>query len=452
MINLNRVRKLNNIDFPINPGVVVYLMKRDQRVNDNWALLFAQEISLKNELPLIVVYELLPNFTPTRSRIYKFMIDGLRQIENDLKALNIPFILIESSTEKSIIEFVNKYNVFTVVTDFLPLKTSQHARDEIVNNINVPFYEVDTHNIVPCWVASNKAEYGAYTIRPKIMSVLDQYLTDFPALIIQPTKISDNLPENNWSLATENNVTSFTIPTKYIPPSGSLKAQELLTRFITYKLNDYSQNHNNPNLDGQSNLSPYLHFGQISPQRVALEINSAANINPESKASFLEELIIRRELADNFCFYNSEYDNFEGFPQWAQKTLLAHNFDKREYFYGLSDFELGKTQDPLWNAAQSEMVKTGKMHGYMRMYWAKKIVEWTVSPREALQIAISLNDKYSLDGTDPNGYTGIAWSIGGVHDKPWFERPIFGQVRYMSYNGCVAKFDINQYIQKINSL
>lgn len=452
MINLNRVRKLNNFDFPKDPGVVVYLMNRDQRVNDNWALLFAQEIALKFDLPLVVFYELIPNFTPARSRIYQFMIDGLRQVESELKVLNIPFILIESSTEKSITEFVNKYNVFTLITDFLPLKTSQRVRDEIINNTRVPFYEVDAHNIVPCWIASDKAEYGAYTIRPKIMSVLDQYLTDFPKLLPQSVGISDKLPENDWSLIIKNNVTSFAIPTKYLPPSGSQGAQELLTRFISYKLNDYNQNHNNPNLDSQSNLSPYLHFGQISPQRVALEIEAAININPDSKASFLEELIVRRELADNFCFYNPEYDNFEGFPQWSQKSLLAHNFDKREYFYKLADFEAGKTHDPLWNAAQMEMIKTGKMHGYMRMYWAKKIVEWTVSPREALQIAISLNDKYSLDGTDPNGYTGIAWSIGGVHDKPWFERPIFGQVRYMSYNGCASKFDVNQYIQKINSL
>lgn len=452
MVNLNRARQLNSVDFPKKPGVVVYWMNRDQRIRDNWAFLFAQEIAVKNELPLAVVYELTPNFNPVRSRIYQFMLDGLKQVEQELSGLQIPLIILESGSQKNITDFVNKYNIFTLVTDFSPLKSSQHIREEVKTNIKVPFYEVDAHNIVPCWIASLKAEYGAHTIRPKITAVLDQYLTDFPAPQIQNITLSDSLPENDWQTIIANNVTSLAIPTKYMPPSGGTHALTRLTQFISNGLDGYNKYHNNPNVAGQSNLSPYIHFGQISAQRVALEVENTLNINPESKASFLEELIIRRELSDNFCFYTPEYDTFEAFPDWAQKTLLAHNFDKREYFYGIPDFESAKTHDPLWNAAQSELVKTGKMHGYLRMYWAKKMLEWTVSPREALQIAISLNDKYSLDGTDPNGYVGIAWSIGGVHDRPWFERPIFGQVRYMSYDGCASKFDVNKYIQRISSL
>lgn len=452
MVNLNRVRQINTIDFPKKPGVVVYWMNRDQRVRDNWAFLFAQEIAIKNELPLAVIFEIVPNFNPIRSRIYQFMLSGLQQVEQELASLKVPLILLESGSDKKITDFVNKYNIFTLVTDFSPLKSTLNTREEIKHNIKVPFYEVDSHNIVPCWITSIKAEYGAYTIRPKITALLDQYLTDFPAPQESQVTLSDSLPENDWDTLIKNNVTGFTIPTKYMPPSGSSSALTRLTQFISNGLDGYNKYHNNPNVNGQSGLSPYLHFGQISPQRVAFEIQSAVNADPESKASFLEELIIRRELADNFCFFNLEYDSFEAFPDWAQKSLLAHNFDKREYFYGLAEFESGKTHDPLWNAAQSEMVKTGKMHGYLRMYWAKKILEWTISPRDALQIAISLNDKYSLDGSDPNGYAGIAWSIGGVHDRPWFDRPIFGQVRYMSYDGCASKFDVNQYIQRISSL
>jgi len=208
---------------------------------------------------------------------------------------------------------------------------------------------------------------------------------------------------------------------------------------------------NDPVADGQSNLSPYLHFGQISAQRVALEVENAS-VDKASRDTFLEELIVRRELADNFCFYTPQYDKFEGFPAWARKTLNAHRKDRRAYSYTLQQFEYAKTHDELWNAAQTEMVKRGKMHGYMRMYWAKKILEWTGSPEKAMETAIYLNDLYGLDGRDPNGYTGIAWSIGGVHDRAWNERPIFGKIRYMSYNGCKSKFDVKRYIQHIHSL
>jgi deoxyribodipyrimidine photo-lyase len=213
------------------------------------------------------------------------------------------------------------------------------------------------------------------------------------------------------------------------------------------KLSDYADGRNDPAREGQSSLSPYLHFGQIAAQRVALDVEDAP-AGQKAKEAFLEELIIRRELADNFCYYNPYYDAFAGFPQWARKTLDEHRDDFREYLYTLAQFEQAQTHDNLWNAAQREMVKTGKMHGYLRMYWAKKILEWTPSPEKALEVAIYLNDRYELDGRDPNGYTGIAWSLGGVHDRAWGERKVFGKIRYMSYNGCKSKFDVAAYIKK----
>ena len=165
----------------------------------------------------------------------------------------------------------------------------------------------------------------------------------------------------------------------------------------------------------------------------------------------LEELIVRRELADNFTFYNTQYASFDGFPAWAKQSLNEHRKDKREYLYSLKQFEQAETHDPLWNAAQTQMINKGKMHGYMRMYWAKKILEWTPSPEEAMMIAIYLNDKYELDGRDPNGYAGIAWSIGGVHDRAWFDRPVYGKVRYMNYRGCESKFNVKEYIRQQNA-
>jgi deoxyribodipyrimidine photo-lyase len=214
-------------------------------------------------------------------------------------------------------------------------------------------------------------------------------------------------------------------------------------------LENYHITRNNPTIDGLSNLSPYFHFGHISPQRVAYEINRSS-LPKEDRIAFLEEMIVRRELADNFCEYENNYDFFEGFHSWAQKTLNEHRNDEREYLYTLQQFEEAKTHDELWNAAQLQMVHLGKMHGYMRMYWAKKILEWTPSPEIAMQIAIDLNDKYELDGRDPGGYTGVAWSIGGIHDRAWFERPVFGKIRFMNFNGCKSKFNVKKYIETNN--
>jgi deoxyribodipyrimidine photo-lyase len=216
-------------------------------------------------------------------------------------------------------------------------------------------------------------------------------------------------------------------------------------------LSRYGAQRNDPTLDAQSHLSPYIHFGQLSAQRIALEVFKA-DAGEEVKDTFLEELIVRRELSDNFCYYNLDYDNTNGFPAWARKTLDEHRKDPRDYLYSRDQFEQAETHDDLWNAAQREMAKRGKMHGYMRMYWAKKILEWTPSPEIALETAIYLNDRYAIDGRDPNGYAGIAWSIGGVHDRAWNERMVFGKVRYMSYNGCKSKFNIKRYIERINAL
>lgn len=220
---------------------------------------------------------------------------------------------------------------------------------------------------------------------------------------------------------------------------------------MKHRLEEYPLFRNDPTANAQSNLSPYLHFGQLAAQRVALQLQTH-NAPIKAEEAFLEELLVRRELSDNYCFYSPHYDSCAGFPAWAQATLSAHRKDPREYRYSLDALELSHTHDTLWNAAQREMVLSGKMHGYLRMYWAKKILEWSASPEEALTSAIYLNDKYELDGRDPNGYTGIAWSIGGVHDRAWNERDVFGKIRYMSFRGMKAKFDISAYEDKCAAL
>ena len=421
-------------------------MSREQRTRDNWALLFALERALKQKVPLVVVFCLAPQFLGATFRQYSFMIQGLWEVEHNLAEKNIPFYLLRGSPEVEIPEFIGKYGVGSLVTDFDPLRLKRQWQQGVAKKLHIPFFEVDAHNIVPSWVASDKQEYGAYTFRPKIQRVLPEFLDEFPPLHKQEAVWGEPSAPLDWQGILAGLEVDRTVPEVSGFKPGERAAWAVLGDFLKNKLSFYPEGRNDPNKGGQSNLSPYLHFGQISAQRIALEVEGSP-AGKKAKEAFLEELIVRRELSDNFCFYNLHYDSCAGFPLWAQKTLDSHRADPREYLYTRAQFEQARTHDDLWNAAQLEMVQTGKMHGYLRMYWAKKILEWTRSPEEALQVAIYLNDRYELDGRDPNGYTGIAWSLGGVHDRAWGERKVFGKIRYMSYNGCKSKFDVKAYIK-----
>jgi len=445
MVDPRRARVLKQGS--IGRGPVVYWMSRDQRVNDNWALLFAQELALERKVSLGVVFCLAPSFLNATLRQYGFMLKGLRAVENRLAELNIPFFLLIGPPEQKLPAFLAKHQTGELVTDFDPLRLKRQWKKEVAALVNSIIYEVDARNIVPCWEASNKKEYAAYTLRPKIHRILPEFLKDFPLAQKHPFPWPKKVKKTNWDEAETSLKIDRSVPEVDWLVPGEKAAAATLDDFLTRKLSAYASRRNDPTEDGVSNFSPYLHFGQISAQRVALEVQKK-KVSKESKDGFLEELIVRRELSDNFCFYNQDYDRFAGFPEWAQKTLNEHRGDQREYLYSLEQFEAGKTHDDLWNAAQMEMVHRGKMHGYLRMYWAKKILEWTASPEEALEVAILLNDKYELDGRDTNGYVGIAWSVGGVHDRAWKERPIFGKIRYMSYGGCKRKFKVKTYIEQ----
>lgn len=436
---------------PIGDGPVVYWMSRDQRINDNWALLYAQERALEIKRPLLVVFNLVPAFLGAASRQYSFMLDGLEPLVKKLADFNISFYLTVGEPKQALLKWLDKQHVSMLITDFSPLRLSRRWKSDVAGRLDIPVYEVDAHNIVPCWKASPKLEYAAYTLRPKINRLLPEFLTPFPRLKKHPHAFDHKTVKINWRNTLRNLPVDRSVEKASGLAAGEEAARDTLKKFLKTKLSEYGEYRNDPVLDVQSGLSPYIHFGHISAQRVALEVQRH-DADIKSQEAFLEELIIRRELSDNFCFYNDAYDSIDGFPEWAAKSLDAHRSDPREYIYDVSEFESAQTHDPLWNAAQMEMVRTGKMHGYMRMYWAKKILQWSVSPEEALKTAIYLNDRYQLDGRDPNGYAGIAWSIGGVHDRPWFERDIFGKVRYMSANGCKRKFNTDEYIGKIKSL
>ena len=431
-------------------GPVIYWMDRDQRVRDNWALLEAQSLALKSKQPLAVVFVADRGISMT-ARQADFMLKGLEEVEHDLDKLSIPFYFLRGTPAKTISDFVETHRVAAVVTDFSPLSGARHRREELAAALSVPFFETDAHNVVPCRVASGKLEYAAYTIRPKINRLLPQYLTEYPPLRKHPHAWVERPRATDWKVARSSITIDESVkPVSWIKP-GEAAALDAMRLFLSERLEGYAERRNDPTVDFQSGLSPWLHFGQISAQRVALEAQKYDE-HVAAQEAFLEELIVRRELSDNFCFYQPHYDSTDGFPAWAAKTLEEHRWDERKYLYTVAELEQAATHDDLWNAAQAEMVVTGKMHGYLRMYWAKKILEWTRGPEEAFEAAVRLNDRYSLDGNDPNGYVGVAWSIGGVHDRAWFEREIFGKIRFMSYDGCRRKFKVDQYIDRIRAL
>jgi deoxyribodipyrimidine photo-lyase len=432
-------------------GPVVYWMSRDQRRRDNWALIFAMQTARERKAPLLVLFCLVPQFLNANQRSYEFMLRGLEALALSLAEQGIPFYLLMGDPAERIPEFIDACRAGVLVTDFDPLGIKRQWKDAVIKRIDIACYEVDAHNIVPCWQASPKQEFAARTLRVKYGRILDNYLDAFPPLNRRPFQSQDGSTKIDWTVAWNFIQAGPTRLSGKELKSGEAAAHDALRCFLKEKLPSYDHDRNDPLRGGQSGLSAYLHFGQLSAQQVALAVRKAS-APAEAKAAFLEELIVRRELSDNYCFYNSDYDSFRGFPVWAQASLNQHRRDVRLYQYSLAQFEAASTHDTLWNAAQMEMVKTGKMHGYLRMYWAKKILEWSESPEEALLIAVALNDRYELDGRDPNGYAGCAWSIGGLHDRPWQERPVFGKIRYMNENGCRRKFDVDGYIEKIRIL
>ena len=331
-------------------GPILYWMSRDQRVNDNWALLHAQNLALQMNLPIAVIFCLVPEFLGATTRHYSFMLNGLKEVEQHLRKYNISFHLITGQPEKELVRFIKRYRIGTLVTDFDPLKIKKKWKRGVARAIDIPFYEIDTHNVVPCWVASSKQEFGAYTLRPKLKRLLPLFLEKFPKLKRHPVSWKHPASEIDWDAALENLKLNKTVAeVDWIIP-GEKAAKRVLNHFLKNKLRHYGDRRNDPNQDGQSHLSPYLHFGQIAAQRIAWEVKKS-NAPEKMKDAFLEELIVRRELSDNFCFYNTHYDRFHAFPQWAKKTLDTHRRDKRTYLYDLAELERAETHDPLWNAA-----------------------------------------------------------------------------------------------------
>lgn len=443
---------------------VFYVMSRDQRVKDNHALLEAQKTALDLGLPLIVVFNLHIKVGLRSREHFEFMLLGLKQVAQDLESLNISFIMMYGSFVKNILELTNKYLPAAIYFDFSPLLAPRRRAKLIAAKVSAPCFVVDTHNIIPTWIASDKQEFAAHTMRIKVHKQLKYWLFEPDKVKKHPFTFSKNLGGISFLQAHEfvEKLPSSGINISFI--SGEKAAFSRLDTFIKRDMERYHLDRNDPTIDGQSGLSPYLHFGQISSLRVSLEVMNYTEEPPllllrpklaegrnepsheDGMNALLEELIVRKELSDNYCFYNQNYKSIEGAAEWAKKTLIQHKNDPRDFIYDTEQFESSQTHDPAWNSAQNELRNKGKIHGYMRMYWAKKILEWSSDPKKAIDIAIYLNDKYSIDGGDPNGYVGILWSVAGLHDRPWFERSVYGTIRYMNAEGLKRKFDLDKYI------
>ena len=439
------------------PRPVIYWMSRDQRADDNWALLYAAEVARKMRVPFAVCFCIVSNFEGATMRMYDFMLRGLEELDAKLERLNIPFFLLQGEPAAVLPGFAKSMGAPLIVTDFSPLRVGRQWREAVAKELGdaSALHEVDAHNIVPVWVTSNKQEYAARTIRPKIHRKLPEYLTEFPALwehAPDNLKIRDDTAKADWpGVRAAIRADPKVGPVDWIQP-GETAALAGLTSFCEGRIRKYGLR-NDPTVDACSNISPWLHFGHLSAQRAALAASTMRHKYSKEVASFLEELVVRKELSDNYCNYNDKYDSLdgrcdkEGNTSWAQATLDLHSQDARDHVYTYEQFERAETHEELWNAAQMEMVTRGKMSGFMRMYWAKKILEWSSSPEEAIRIAIRLNDRYELDGRDPNGYCGVMWAITGLHDQGWREREVFGKVRYMNLAGCKRKFDVKKYIE-----
>lgn len=429
---------------------VVYWMQRSQRAFDNPALDVAVTAANLLRLPVVTFLAPVPYYPNANLRAYQFLAEGIPDIAAGLVARNVGFVL-RRYPEHSLIRFCEEVKPALVIGDENPLREPNHWREIAAKQLRAPLWTVDADVIVPSRLLE-KAQYSAHIIRSRLRVHLERFLVPSSN---PKARVKWSTPRAVRSLPVDFDILQGWPLDRSVSPvrffrGGSSEAHRLLREFISTKLQGYANSRNKPELDGTTRLSPYLHFGHMGPLTILLAVQDA-DVSSADKESLLNELVVWRELAINLCRFNPLYDSFEVAEPWAQRTLLDHACDPRPVTYSKRQLENAETHDELWNAAQRQMVNCGWMHNRMRMYWAKKLLEWTPSPVVAHSIAVKLNDKYFLDGRDPNGYAGIAWAILGKFDRPWFERSIFGKIRYMSGVSMGKKFDSRRYIDQNSS-
>ncbi len=453
-----RVRKLNDRAAPQGARYVLYWAQASRRAEANHGLAFAVELANQHRLPVLFYDELSCSYPYANDRLHTFALEGVPELQRRLEELGIGYVfhLRQTASDPGDVPIRLAAEAAAFVTDDYPSFRVRWRNGEYPRQVDTAYYVVDSSCIVPMGLYS-KREYAAYTIRPKIRKALARYM--------KPLTLS--APECRYELAASpyhTEVTTASIPVLVassqidhsVAPSTSFRggrgaALGHLERFLENRLRRYAREKNEPSAHATSNLSPYLHFGQIGALEIALAVRSYAEAHELVAEEFLEELIVRRELAFNYARFSENYAALENIPEWARKTLEEHAGDERDPIYRRDQFERAATHDPLWNATQKELLLRGKIHGYYRMYWGKKIIEWSPTCQDAADTMTYLHDRFALDGRDPSTYTNILWCFG-LHDRPWKERPIFGKVRYMSLSGMERKTDTAAYIEEIRAV
>jgi deoxyribodipyrimidine photo-lyase len=431
---------------------VVYWMQRAQRIVDNPALDIAIEAGNLLGLPVVVYFQVIPNYPNANLRHYYFLQQGLRDVAEDAAERGVGCV-VRRPPEHTLEGFLEEVQAALVIGDENPCREPERWRQVLAKRLKIPFWTVDADVVVPSRVFGRtyvllhhfrphlKAELPKYLVAPKKIASLHQWQ--------QPKKLA------SYDLA-QDITAGFNKLDRSVGPvdsftGGTHAALKRMKDFVNLEVKDYETTRNHPEMSGTSRLSPYLHFGNIGPLTIALAVNKAVAAGKATHAiadKYLDELIGWRELSVLFVRHEPNYDNWECAAPWARQSLVEHTADPREHRYTLKQLERAETYDDLWNAAQRQMVETGWMHNYMRMYWAKKILEWAPDPARAFEWAVTLNDRFELDGRDPNSYAGIAWAIVGRHDRPWFNRQIFGLVRSMTGASTAKKFDAEKYIRQ----
>ncbi len=445
MIQSERIRPLNGK--PAREGkYVLYWMQQAQRSEWNHALEYAADRANERGLPLVAFFCLTEDFPDANLRHYSFMLKGLAVTAERLEKRGIRFVLRKGRPEQAVAEAA--LDAALAVVDRGYLRIQRTWRESVAKRLDCGLIEVETDVVVPVETAMDHEAYSAAVLRPKIRAKLDAFLRPVRKRRLKKDSLGFRMRSEDASrpdaLLKAVSLDRSVEPVSWLEP-GEQAAEKTLKRFLARKLEGFGKLRNDPSLDFPSDLSPYLHFGQISPVAVAMAVKETGSASAEV---YLEELIVRRELSMNMVRFNGRYDAFENLPSWARETLGLHARDRRPFRYTPEALASADTHDPYWNAAQTEMVCRGKMHGYMRMYWGKKLLEWTADPEEAYSLLLRSNNRYFLDGRDPNGYAGAAW-IFGKHDRPWGERPVFGKVRYMNDKGLERKFDMQGYVRKV---
>jgi deoxyribodipyrimidine photo-lyase len=447
-----RIQNLNSKELQ-RGDYVLYWMQQSQRAEYNHALEYAIEQANELHVPVVVVFGLTADYPEANLRHYVFLLEGLKETQAALADRCIPMAVRLAQPPKATLTAGERAAL--IVCDRGYLRHQKAWRREVAAHAGCRVVQVESDVVVPVNCASNKREFAARTIRPKIHKRLEEFLVALRRTSIKYPCSSDDFTGLDLSDADlvlkKLKIDRTVAPVTRFFNGGTSGAKARFENFLRQGLANYKEHRNQPQTDYVSHMSPYLHFGQISPLYLALRVARERSKLKENADTYLEELIVRRELSMNFVEFTLDYDAFECLPDWAKATLESHCGDRREHLYTMEELERAETHDRYWNAACEEMKRTGYMHSYMRMYWAKKILEWSRTPQEAFSTTLAIMNKYFLDGRDANSYTGVTWTYGN-HDRPFYDREVFGRIRYMSSSGLERKSDIDAYVAKINGL